>query len=56
MIHVAAGIETASVAVQLAKKFDVELPITTGINSIIQKELSLTEAISKLLDRSPLHE
>ena len=56
MIHVAEGIETASVAVQLAKKFDVELPITTGINSIIQKELSLTEAISKLLDRNPLHE
>ena len=56
MIHVAEGIETASVAVQLAKKFDVELPITTGINSIIQKELSLTEAISKLLDRNPIHE
>ena len=56
MMHVAEGIETTSIAIELAKKFNVELPITSGINSIIKKELSITEAIYKLLDRDPVHE
>lgn len=56
MLHIAEGVETTAVAVKLAKKFNVELPITTGINSILNQELSVNEAISKLLDRNPLHE
>ena len=53
MNHVAEGIDTTKAALFLSKKFNVEMPITEGIHSILFNNKPITEAINELMERSP---
>jgi glycerol-3-phosphate dehydrogenase (NAD(P)+) len=52
MTMIAEGIETTSVAVDLARKFNVDLPITAQMDSILRGGRSAREAIRDLMERT----
>ena len=49
---IAEGIETTSAAVDLARKFRVDMPITDQMDSILRGEKSPRDAIRELMDRT----
>jgi glycerol-3-phosphate dehydrogenase (NAD(P)+) len=51
MKMVAEGIPTTSAALLLAERHGVEMPITTGVNSILRGEVTPREALAALLRR-----
>jgi len=52
MTMIAEGVETTSAAVDLARKFNVDLPITQQMDSILRGLRSPREAIRELMERS----
>jgi len=52
MTMIAEGVETTSAAVDLARKFNVDLPITQQMDSIFRGGRSPREAIRELMERS----
>ena len=45
------GIATALAVDALAKKYNVEMPICAAVSAVLQKELSVTDALQKLMSR-----
>jgi glycerol-3-phosphate dehydrogenase (NAD(P)+) len=52
MTMIAEGVETTSAAVDLARKFSVDIPITEQMDSILRGGRSPREAIRELMDRT----
>jgi len=52
MTMIAEGVETTSAAVDLARKFSVDMPITDQMDSILRGGRSPREAIRELMDRT----
>jgi glycerol-3-phosphate dehydrogenase (NAD(P)+) len=52
MTMIAEGVETTSAAVDLARKFSVDMPITQQMDSILRGGRSPREAIRELMDRT----
>jgi glycerol-3-phosphate dehydrogenase (NAD(P)+) len=52
MTMIAEGVETTSAAADLGRKFDVELPITQQMDSILRGGRSPREAIRELMERT----
>jgi len=52
MKMIAEGVDTTAVALQLAAKFSVELPITSQVDLILRGERSPREAIRELMERT----
>lgn len=52
MTMIAEGVETTSAAVDLARKFSVDMPITRQMDSILRGGRSPREAIRELMERS----
>jgi glycerol-3-phosphate dehydrogenase (NAD(P)+) len=52
MSMVAEGVDTTAVALQLASKFSVDLPITSQVNLILRGERSPRDAIRELMERT----
>lgn len=52
MKMIAEGVETTSAAVDLARKFNVDLPITQQMDSILRGDRSPREAIRDLMERT----
>jgi len=52
MSMVAEGVDTTAVAIQLAAKFSVDLPITGQVDLILRGEQSPREAIRELMERT----
>jgi glycerol-3-phosphate dehydrogenase (NAD(P)+) len=52
MRMVAEGVKTTTATVALAKKFQVEMPITLQVNRLLEGEVSPREAIRQLMERS----
>jgi glycerol-3-phosphate dehydrogenase (NAD(P)+) len=50
--HVAEGVHTAEVAVQLATRFDVDMPITQAVHRLVSGELRADQALQALLARA----
>mgnify|MGYP000886992158 FL=1 len=50
------GIYTTDAAYRLAKKVDVEMPITEAIYQVINGELPAKDAVNQLMSRSRKHE
>lgn len=50
--HVAEGVHTAEVAVQLAARFDVDMPITQAVHRLVSGELRADQALQALLARA----
>ena len=51
--QVAEGVKVASMAVKLAKRQGVEMPITSAVNAILEGQTSVESAIEQLLSRAP---
>jgi glycerol-3-phosphate dehydrogenase (NAD(P)+) len=49
---IAEGVETTSAAVDLARKYHVDLPITVQMDSILRSGRSPKEAIRELMERT----
>jgi glycerol-3-phosphate dehydrogenase (NAD(P)+) len=47
------GLKTATEVGKLAKKFDIEMPITEQVNKVLQSQCSPREAVQNLLARGP---
>lgn len=45
------GVHTAKAAVQLARDFDVEMPIVENVHACIEGRISIRDAISQIMDR-----
>lgn len=52
MTMIAEGVETTSAAVELARKFHVDMPITGQMDSILRGDRSPQEAIRELMERT----
>ena len=52
MVMIAEGVETTSAAVELARKSNVDLPITAQMDAILSGRRSPREAIRELMERS----
>jgi glycerol-3-phosphate dehydrogenase (NAD(P)+) len=52
MTMIAEGVETTSAAVDLARKYNVDLPITEQMDSILRRGRSPREAIRELMERT----
>jgi glycerol-3-phosphate dehydrogenase (NAD(P)+) len=52
MKMIAEGVETTAVAVDLARKFNVDMPITVQMDAILRGETSPKDAIRELMDRT----
>ncbi|ESQ75966.1 glycerol-3-phosphate dehydrogenase [Asticcacaulis sp. AC402] len=50
-VSVAEGVQSAPAAVDLGRKFDVELPLCQAVNSVLQGEMDVRTAIDALLSR-----
>jgi len=53
MKMIAEGVQTTQSAYQLARKFDVEMPITTEVYKILFEEKDVKTALYELMTRSP---
>lgn len=53
--HVAEGVYTAEVAVQLAARFEVDMPITQAVHRLVSGELRADQALQALLARAGRH-
>lgn len=47
------GLKTAKEVAELAKKYDIEMPITEQVNLVLQSECSPRDAVQNLLARGP---
>ena len=56
MKEVAEGVPTTKAALRLARKFRVELPITTEVYNVLFKGKDAYRAISDLMTRKPVSE
>ena len=54
--QVVEGEKTAAAAVQLAKKYNIEMPITQIVNQILVGEVTTKNAVMLLLERPERHE
>jgi glycerol-3-phosphate dehydrogenase (NAD(P)+) len=52
MTMIAEGVETTTAAVDLARKFNIDMPITEQMDSILRGGRSPREAIRELMDRT----
>jgi glycerol-3-phosphate dehydrogenase (NAD(P)+) len=52
MTMIAEGVETTAAAVDLARKFQVDMPITEQMGAILEGRISPREAIRELMERS----
>jgi len=50
---VAEGIKTTSVAIRLAERYGVEMPITTEMHAVLNEGRTPVEAIRRLMGRTP---
>ena len=50
--HVAEGVHTAEVALRLAARFEVEMPITEAVHRLLRGELRPDQALQQLLARA----
>ncbi|ESQ90320.1 glycerol-3-phosphate dehydrogenase [Asticcacaulis sp. AC460] len=50
-VSVAEGVQSAPAAVDLGRKFDVELPLCEAVNAVLQGEMDVRTAIEALLSR-----
>lgn len=49
--RLAEGVDTASAAMELADRYDVDMPITSAVRKIIAEEMPIEEAIGELFSR-----
>jgi glycerol-3-phosphate dehydrogenase (NAD(P)+) len=56
MNMVAEGVKTASTAIDLAARYDIEMPIARAIQQVVDGEASPMDAYRGLLRRRPGHE
>ena len=56
MTSVAEGIDTTSVALLLAERLDVDMPITRATHDVLAGRVDLQSAISELMERAPTTE
>ncbi|UCG52985.1 MAG: NAD(P)H-dependent glycerol-3-phosphate dehydrogenase [Candidatus Latescibacterota bacterium] len=56
MVMVAEGVRTTRAAVDLAKKFDVDMPITNGVHDVLFSGRKPRDAINQLMNRPPQDE
>ena len=54
--EVAEGISSTPVALSLAQKLGVELPLAEVIQELLSGEIKTEEAIAKIMNRSPRNE
>ena len=47
------GLKTAVEVAELAKKYEIEMPITEQVNNVLQSKCSPREAVQNLLAREP---
>jgi len=52
MVMVAEGVKTTPAALKLAKKYQVEMPITEAVNDILLGKISPLEAVERLMERA----
>jgi glycerol-3-phosphate dehydrogenase (NAD(P)+) len=52
MKMIAEGVETTAAAVDLARKYNVDMPITHHMDSILRGRLSPRDAIRELMERT----
>ena len=52
MAKLAEGVFTASALVELARRHGVEMPIAFAVEAVLQRALSVPEAVAMLLDRA----
>jgi glycerol-3-phosphate dehydrogenase (NAD(P)+) len=52
MTMIAEGVETTGAAVELARKFSVDMPITEQMDHLLQGEVAPREAIRRLMERT----
>jgi glycerol-3-phosphate dehydrogenase (NAD(P)+) len=50
-LRLSEGVDTATATMELARRFGVEMPITSTIRKVIEGEMSMDEAIGELLAR-----
>jgi glycerol-3-phosphate dehydrogenase (NAD(P)+) len=50
------GKDNAKLVAELAKKLNIEMPITTTVNAILQNQITIKEALQNLLSRTPKSE
>ena len=48
---VAEGVHTAKAVLELARRYTIDMPIAAAINAILSGQLSVSQAINKLLSR-----
>jgi len=53
MDQVVEGVRTARAAYELSRDLDVEMPITTGVYSILYEDVAPREALARLMAREP---
>ena len=56
MAHVAEGVDTTAAAVRLAARLGVEMPITQATHSVLFDGMSIEQAVSELMGRTPVSE
>jgi glycerol-3-phosphate dehydrogenase (NAD(P)+) len=55
-VSVAEGVRTTAVAIKLAARFGVELPITAEMHAVLNAGRTPEEALRRLMGRTPRHE
>jgi glycerol-3-phosphate dehydrogenase (NAD(P)+) len=55
-VSVAEGVRTTAVAIYLAARFGVELPITAEMHAVLSQGRTPEEAVRRLMGRTPRHE
>ena len=55
-VSVAEGVRTTAVAIDLAARFGVELPITAEMHAVLSQGRTPEEAVRRLMGRTPRHE
>jgi glycerol-3-phosphate dehydrogenase (NAD(P)+) len=55
-VMVAEGVRTTRAAIDLGRKFNVELPIITGVGAVLFRGASARDAINQLMNRPPQEE
>jgi glycerol-3-phosphate dehydrogenase (NAD(P)+) len=56
MAHVAEGVDTTAAAMRLASRLGVEMPITQATHSVLFDGMSIEQAVSQLMGRTPASE
>src|SRR5207248_1348827 len=56
MTMIAEGVETTSAAVDLSRRFGIDMPITEQMDRLLQGEVAPREAIGRLMERTLTNE